>query len=409
MRNKKILLAVIFLLFSLLPAYAQYDSEKDFETKLSEDGESVWIIKYLGKNQDVNIPPKIKGLPVSRIDNSAFAKLWNIKNVKIPDSVTSIGHWAFYGCYLTSVNIPDSVISIENQAFYNWTLIEINVGSGNTAYSSEDGVLYDKNKTTLIQFPTGNNITSFSIPNSVINIKRYAFYKSYNLELVDIPDSVTSIGESAFFGSELKSLNIPNSVISIGDRAFGYCSELTSVTIGNSVESIGAYVFDHCSKLTNVTIGNSVESIGHRAFSHSGLISVKIPNSVTRIGWNAFSNCLSLTSVTIPDSIIRIEGEAFLICFELTSVTFEGPISKEIIYYKDIYYKNDEYDEDNESYEYDKHDEDEIYEVNERIFRDAFLGDLRKKFYEENAMNGTPGTYTTTAPVDNRSKWTRQP
>ena len=117
--------------------------------------------------------------------------------------------------------------------------------------------------------------------------------------------------------SGLTSVTIPNSVTSIGDRAFYWCDGLTSVTIGNSVESIGNYAFEWCSGLTSVTIPNSVTTIGIGTFSHChGLTSVTIPNSVTSIGSYAFENC-PIASIIIPSSVVNIGMDVFRSCEKL--------------------------------------------------------------------------------------------
>jgi len=196
--------------------------------------------------------------------------------VTIPNSVTSIGISAFYNCSgLTSVTIGNSVTSIGNSAFSNCSgLISIIVDESNPSFSSIEGILYNNDATTLIYCP----ITK---------------------KTVTIPNSVTSIDYSAFYGcSGLTSVTIPNSVTSIGERAFSGCSGLTSVTIGNSVTSIGYYAFSGCYGLTSVTIPNSVTTIVQSAFSNCrGLTSVTIGNSVTSIGKYAFSGCSKLTSI----------------------------------------------------------------------------------------------------------------
>ena len=134
-----------------------------------------------------------------------------------------------------------------------------------------------------------------------------------------IPDSVTSIGPSAFSAcSGLASVTIPDSVTSIGNHLFYCCSGLTSVTIPGSVTSIGYEAFCGCSGLTSVTIPGSVTSIGYNAFSGcSGLTSVTIPDSVTSIEFGAFCDCSGLTSVTIPNSVTRIDSSVFDGCHGL--------------------------------------------------------------------------------------------
>ena len=206
---------------------------------------------------------------VTSIGGSAFAYCTGLTSVTIPNSVTSIGKYTFEGCSgLTSITIPNSVTSISNAAFYDCSgLTEINVESANTKYSSENGVLFNKNKTTIVRYPAGKAETEYTIPNSVTSIGNSAFHGCKKLTSVTIPNSVKTIDSYAFDGcSSLTSVTIPNSVTSIGDYAFCDCSGLTSVTIGNSVTSIGSFAFYGCSHLTSVTIPNSVTSIGRYAF-----------------------------------------------------------------------------------------------------------------------------------------------
>ena len=177
----------------------------------------------------------------------------------IPDSVTSIGYSAFSGCSsLTSIEIPDSVTRIGYYAFENCSsLKEINVQPNNENYCSIDGNLYNKDCTILIQYAIGKTAASFVIPDSVTSIGDYAFFKCSSLTSVTIGDSVTSIGNDAFFScSSLTSVTIGDSVTSIGNDAFFSCSSLTNVTIPDSVTSIGHSVFYGCSSLTSVTFEN---------------------------------------------------------------------------------------------------------------------------------------------------------
>ena len=147
----------------------------------------------------------------------------------------------------------------------------------------------------------GTNLQEVLLPNTLTTIGEYAFYKCSSLTSVTIPNSVTSIGYACFYNcSGLTSVNIPNSVTSIGGGAFDGCSGLTSVTIPNSVTSIGDSAFEACNGLTSVTIPNSVTSIGYKSFlGCSGLTSITIPNSVTIIGTMTFYDCTNLTTMTI--------------------------------------------------------------------------------------------------------------
>ena len=138
-----------------------------------------------------------------------------------------------------------------------------------------------------------NAIQKVEIGDSVTSIGNYAFYNCYSLSSITIPDSVTSIGSNAFSSCySLSSITIPDSVTSIGSNAFSNCYSLSSITIPNSVTSIDSYAFAYCRSLSSITIPDSVTSIGNYAFSNcSSLPSITIPNSVTSIGGNAFTNC----------------------------------------------------------------------------------------------------------------------
>ena len=201
---------------------------------------------------------------VISIGNAAFESCTGLTSVTIGNSVTSIGNYAFYYCYgLTSVTIPNSVTSIGICAFTDCTgVTAIEVDNANPSYLSENGVLFDKGKKTLICYPAGKS-GSYIIPNSVTSIRDYAFDNCYGLTSVTIPGSVTSIGDWAFYN----------------------CFGLTSVTIGKSVTSIGDYAFDYCTGLTSVTC-----------------YAVKPPRLVT--GWDG--NSYTFDNVNLPNCILYV-------------------------------------------------------------------------------------------------------
>ena len=245
---------------------------------------------------------------VTSIDSFAFSDCKSLSDITIPDSVKSIGYSAFCNCTsITTITIPSSVTSIGNYAFSGCAdLTEIKVAAKNTNYVSVNGVLYNKNKTTLICYPQGK--------------------KGNNYNIID---SVTSIEGNAFNGcANLTDITIPDSVKSIGPFAFDSCSSLTNITIPSGIKSISEYTFNDCASLTNMTIPHGVTSIGYNAFSGcTNLASITIPKTVTSIGWYAFSKCSGLSSVTIPDSVLSIDERAFYECPRLTSITIPGSVT----------------------------------------------------------------------------------
>ncbi len=261
------------------------------------------------------------GNGVTSIGNSAFAYCSSLTSVEIPNSVTSIGNSPFSRCSsLTSIVVAPNNAKYDSRDNCN-AIIE---SESNTLIAGCMNSTIPNSVTSIgyYAFKYCSSLTSVEIPNSVTSIGYAAFSLCSSLTSVEIPNSVTSIGDAAFEScSSLTSVEIPNSVTSIGNGAFAHCSSLTSVEIPNSVTSIGDYAFQYCSSLTSVEIPNSVTSIGYAAFSRcSSLTSVEIPNSVPSIDYYAFQYCSSLTSVEIPNSVTSIGRSAFTHCSGLTKV-----------------------------------------------------------------------------------------
>ena len=274
---------------------------------------------YFGNDSEVVIPSAVDGKPVTAISQNAFIGKAGLTKITIPDSVTRIGDHAFKNCTgLKSITIPESVTSVEEGAFEGCTgltgvaiqngkigerafigctglksvsigknvteigylafrnctaLASIEVAQNNTVYTSQDGVLLNKDKSSLLLCPEGKT-------------------GSYTA-----PDNVTSIAVDAFGCTNLTDITLPDSVTSIGDSAFASSATLTSVEIGNGVKEIDTNAFRDCTALTNITI----------------------PNGVTKIGIGTFWGCSGLTKIIIPKSVTSIEGPfAFFGCTNLT-------------------------------------------------------------------------------------------
>jgi len=424
---------------------------------------TAWLAVQPANDAATAYTVKLNVADLTGMSNSSFSNKY--VNLDLSGStITSISYSNFIGgnTSLISVTIPDGVTGISNFS-YCTNLTAINVAADNNTYSSQDGVLYNKDKTTLVLCPPGktgaftipagvtsigdrafsgcNSLTSVTIPNSVTSIGSYAFTNCTSLTSVAIPNGVTSIGSYAFNScTSLDSITIPNSVTSISQTAFSGCTNLTAITVdsGNTayssqdgvlynknktilvlyppgktgdftipanVTSIGDGAFSGCIGLASVTIGNNVTTIGSNFTSCTSLIAITvdtgntayssqdgvlynkaktilyaypvgktgdfiIPDGVTSIWVGAFIGCTGFTGVTIPASVTSIESYAFYSCTSLTSVMFEGTI-------------------------------------NETNFASsAFFGDLRTKYLA--TTGGGIGTYTTTAPVSSSSVWTKQ-
>ena len=232
------------------------------------------------------------------IGNLAFKECTGLTSVSIPNSVTSIGNAAFLSCTgLTSVTIPNSVTSIGINAFGGCTgLTAIDVDENNTAYSSINGVLFNKSKTELVRYPGGKQ-GAYTILNSVTSIVRSAFNGCTGLTSVTIGNSVTSIGINAFYGcTGFTSVTIGNSVTSIGNQAFGECTGLTSVSIPNSVTSIGDWAFVECTGLTSITVEPTTPpTLGEDTFSETNNCPIYVPSESvetykTATNWSTYAS-----------------------------------------------------------------------------------------------------------------------
>ena len=276
----------------------------DFEVAVY--GNNAVISKYISSAEKVEIPSKINGYKVVAIGEKAFAQCFSLTEISIPNSISKIDNYAFLNCHgLTEITIPDSVTEIGYQPFYTCiNLAEINVNSSNKSYCDIDGVLFSKDKTTLVVYPCNKQESSYIIPNTVTSIDDHAFAYCHNITKIFIPDSVFTIGSYAFyFCTSLIEISISNSISKIDESTFANCSSLTQIILPDSVTTIGEHAFAWCHSLTEFTIPDSVSSVGMGAFeSIKNLIKAYIPDSVTAIDEFAFWGCENLTIICNKDS-----------------------------------------------------------------------------------------------------------
>lgn len=259
--------------------------------------------------------------------------------------VTAITDMAFKGCkHLSSISIPASVITIPAGAFYGCNNLEsIRVASGNMVYDSRDNcnAIIESATNTLIAGCKNSNT-----PNSVTSIGECAFYGCNNLSYINIPNSITSIGKYAFLDcSGLYSVVIPESITCIEDGTFEGCTSLTSIVFPSSIKTIGNFSFYGCNNLS-IEIPTSVTGIGRNAFnvintlywnqnsSPASVLSITQPeaivfgDNVTSINYyRAFSNCQRLKSITIPASVKTIHRSAFEGLYNLETINWNTNVS----------------------------------------------------------------------------------
>ena len=301
---------------------------------------------------------------VTSIGQYAFYACTSLTSISIPNSVTTIGNLAFAGCSsLTSITIPKSVTDmgkLQNGGTYRGpvftycpALTSIVVEEGNPIYDSRDNcnaivetatntIICGCKNTTFPQSVTGigtyafngcSSLTSITIPNHITNIQSNPFRSCSSLATIviesnnsiyDSRDNCNAIIETATntLIAGCQNTIIPNSVTGIGDEAFYGCSSLTSINIPENITSIGGSAFRSCSSLTSINIPENVTSIGYGAFYDcSSLISINIPEGVTSIEPSTYTGCSALTSINIPESVTSIGDYAFQDCDSLTSIT----------------------------------------------------------------------------------------
>ncbi len=247
--------------------------------------------------QRVVIPSHISTIPAS-----CFSSCQNLWSIILNNGLKSIDQLAFQNTAIGELYIPDTVENISPDAFYNCrSLYRISVDGNNSVYCDIDGVLYSKDKETLVRYPGGMYGSSYDIPPSVKTIGIEAF-SMCGLTAVSIPEGVTTIHQWAFHGcTKLRSIVLPDSVTYLSE-AFRSCTGLTDITISNNLYMIGDSTFENCTSLTHI----------------------EIPASVKKINYSAFRSCSSLESITINNSMKEIERYAFSDCSSLSTIYFIG-------------------------------------------------------------------------------------
>ena len=355
------------------------------EIILPENLERIDDEAFLGcvKLQKLDIPPSVTQLGksafefcnelktltlpsgITQISERAFAACGGLETVLLPQGVTVIGKQAFYDSDLAFIDLPGSLREIGESAFGscdNLTNIRIpkavktlgykalipcgqlqsiQVDVGNDAYSSLDGVLYNKAQTSLITYPIGKGEDRFVVPEGVLVIEDFALSGCFLYEIV-IPEGVTHIGKGALRESMfLTSLSLPKSVIHIGEGALNYCDKLQSISVSANnpaYASVEGILYDKAmtelivypaqkTDAADFIVPSTVKKIGAAFMDNASLQSITLPKGLQGIGANAFFNCTGLTELILPSSVTSIDTAAFGQCKSLTKITLPAGIT----------------------------------------------------------------------------------
>lgn len=363
----------------------------DFEYRIENNEALITRCGIFDKNT-VEVPEQIGEYPVVGLDERSFSCITTIKKIVLPKTIKIIGDKTFYWCSaleeleiqscehigkncfsktkLKNIHIPHNTSCIDVSAFLDIpTLQNITVDDYNEFFSTEDGVLYNKDKSVLRFCPQGKT-NCITVNTNCVSISSYAFYNSsvkqvnFNnklemifteafrgcaMETMMLPPHLTYIGDGAFYGAEnITDIFIPSSVTEIGKEAFKFCVNAETVYIGTgvselkqrtfekcfklktvnmqTVEKIGSYCFNDCFRMTDIDLSN-VKSIGYSAFlRNESLLEVDLSMCDTVLA-RAFKRCYNLKSVVLCKKLYEIRSEVFSACFELENINAEKVMS----------------------------------------------------------------------------------
>ena len=278
---------------------------------------------------------------IEEISGRAFDSCSKVKEWKLPKSLKRIGPCAFRNISVEEFNIPENVESIAATFISSSNLSRINVDSNNKYFTSVDGILFDKDSTRLIKYPENRDGNSYEVPNTVKTIDANAFISCKNLQTIVIADSVEKIGDSAFDGSKLKTINLGGGITNISNKPFYGAWNLTNINViteNDKYESENGILFNkgktilikYPPAIINgevYEIPNTVVEIGPQSFYRSQIKNVIIPSSVKKIGSESFFACYNLEEVNLPEGLERIEWRALYGCHKIKTIVVPSSVT----------------------------------------------------------------------------------
>lgn len=278
---------------------------------------------------------------IEEISGRAFDSCSKVKEWKLPKSLKRIGPCAFRNISVEEFNIPENVESIAATFISSSNLSRINVDSNNKYFTSVDGILFDKDSTRLIKYPENRDGNSYEVPNTVKTIDANAFISCKNLQTIVIADSVEKIGDSAFDGSKLKTINLGGGITNISNKHFYGAWNLTNINViteNDKYESENGILFNKGKTILikyppaiingeAYEIPNTVVEIGPQSFYRSQIKNVIIPSSVKKIGSESFFQCYNLEEVNLPEGLERIEWRALYACHKIKTIVVPSSVT----------------------------------------------------------------------------------
>lgn len=278
---------------------------------------------------------------IEEISGRAFDSCSKIKEWKLPKSLKRIGPGAFQSTGVEEFNIPENVESIAATFISSSNLSRINVDSNNKYFTSVDGILFDKDSTRLIKYPENRDGSSYEVPNTVNTIDANAFGSCKNLQTIVIADSVEKIGDSAFYGSKLKTINLGGGITNINNKPFYGALNLTNINViteNDKYESENGVLFNKGKTILIkcppaiingevYEIPNTVVEIGPQSFYRSQIKNVIIPSSVKKIGSESFFQCYNLEELNLSEGLERIEWRALQQCNKIKTIVVPSSVT----------------------------------------------------------------------------------
>ena len=326
-------ITLVTTVFNILPK-SLANSNGDYTYDVRDDG-TIEITKYNGSTSNLNIPSTIDGKQVSYIGSDsfrgnkylnsitipdsvkviqprAFAECSNLSTLKFGKNVEKIYDYVFYQTNITGITLPEKLNYISGIAFLgNCVIKNINVDSNNANFSSNNGIVFSKDKKKIVLYPQGKTEKAYTIPSTVEEICDSAF--SYaQVESITIPSSVKKFGNYVFSSTNITSIIIPSTVTEMGYGPVADCRKLISANIQSTVKVLPYDMFNGCASLKNVTLNDNIEEIYNRAFyGCKSLSNITLPKNLKKIDAGSFYDCSNLNNIKIPSGVRYISNSAF--------------------------------------------------------------------------------------------------